>query len=108
EIPTEKSFWIPLAVIIASLSIYFETLLALNIIEQKVYHYTLFYISKTVIEVGLTILFVAVFRLSWERRLYSWLITTIIFSVVSFIYFNRHGFLTKNVSWSYIKSGVIF
>src|SRR5687768_2757159 len=39
EIPPEKSYWIPLSVIIALFTIYFETLIAYNVIEQKAITY---------------------------------------------------------------------
>jgi O-antigen/teichoic acid export membrane protein len=108
EIPLAKTYWVPLSVVIATLSIYFETLLAQNMIEQKVYHYTLFYIIKTVIEVGLTIWFVAFLNLSWEGRLLSWIITTIIFFIVSLIYFSRQELLTRNVTLQYARAGTLF
>jgi O-antigen/teichoic acid export membrane protein len=108
EIPLSKSYWVPLSVLIATLSIYFETLLAQNMIEQKVYHYALFYIVKTVIEVSLTIWFVAFLNLSWEGRLLSWITTTVIFFIVSLIYFSKQGLLTKNVSLQYARAGILF
>ena len=71
EIPLEKSYWIPLSVLIALFSIYYETLLAYNVIEQKPLQYLKFSVVKILLEVGLTLSFISIFKFSWEGRLPS-------------------------------------
>lgn len=108
EIPVEKAYWLPLSVLIAFLTITIETVVNYQVIAQKVFQYTIFVISKVLLEVGLTILFISWFRWSWEGRLLSWLITSILFFFISLIYFKRQGLLTRNVSLKYIRAGIIF
>lgn len=108
EIPAGKSYWIPLSVLIALLSIYYETLLSYNVIEQKPAVYVRFSIIRLIIEVGLTLLFISVFRLGWEGRLLSWFIATFISFFISFSYFKRRGLITLNIQKKYLRAGIVF
>lgn len=108
EIPLAKSYWIPLSVLIAFLSIYYETLMVYNVIEQKAMLYVTFSVVRLVLEVGLTLLFVSVFRLSWEGRLLSWLIATVISFILSIIYFRSQGLLTLDIKKKYLRAGIVF
>lgn len=108
EIPVDKSYWIPLSVLIALLSIYYETLLNFNVIEQKPGVYTAFSLIRLVVEVGFTLLFISVFRLGWEGRLWSWLLATIVSFFISIFYFRRKGLLNFRIDKKYIRAGVLF
>lgn len=108
EIPADKSYWIPLSVPIALLSIYYETLLSFNVIEQKPGVYTTISVIRLLVEVGLTLLFVSIFRLSWEGRLMSWLIATIVSFLISIFYFNKKHLLTLRIDKKYVKAGILF
>jgi O-antigen/teichoic acid export membrane protein len=103
-----KSYWIPLSVIIAFLSIYYDTLLNFNVIEQKPILYMKFSVVRIIAEVGLTLLFVSVFRLSWEGRMLSWLIATVLSFLISLFYFKRQGLLTFRIKREYIKAAIFF
>ena len=89
EIPTSKSYWVPIGYGIALLTIYTEVLFSYIIIEQKPTLYAKISIGKFLLEISLTILLISVFKLGWEGRLLSWLITTIAISVLSFWYFSK-------------------
>lgn len=108
EIPLEKSYWIPLSVLIALLSIYYESMAAYIVIEQKPRLFVKFSLFRVLLEVGLTILFVSVFRLSWEGRLLSWLIATVISFIISVLYFNNQGLLTLNIKKKHFRAGLLF
>jgi O-antigen/teichoic acid export membrane protein len=108
EIPLEKSYWVPLSVVIALFSIYNETLLSFNVIEQKAMLYVKFSMVRILLEVGFTLLFVSVFRLSWEGRLLSWLVATIISFAISISYFGSQGLLTWKIKKKYLRAGVLF
>lgn len=108
EIPNEKNYWIPLSILIALFSIYYETLLNFNVIEQKPGTYTKFSIVRLLIEVGLTLVFISVFRLGWEGRLLSWFVATIISFFISVFYFSQKGLLTKRIQKKYLRAGMIF
>jgi len=108
EIPGNKEYWIPIAVLIAFFSINMEILLGLAITQQKSLHYAFFFIGKTLIDVGLTVLFVTSMRLNWEGRLMSLGITNIIFFIVSLFYFRKQKLITRNVQWKYVRAGIFF
>ena len=94
EIPTDKSYWIPLSCLLAFLTIYYEVLIAYNVTEQRPGFYSLFVISRIAIEVSLTVYFVANLGKGWEGRLMAWLIASIFSFVVAFIYFRKRNFRT--------------
>lgn len=108
EVPQAKSYWIPLSVLIALFSIFYETLLNFSVIEQKPGVYTVFSVVRLVVEVGLTLLFVSIFHLSWEGRLVSWLIATIISFFISIFYFGEKGLLTFRIDKKYVRAGILF
>ena len=108
EIPANKSYWMPLAVIIATLSIYFETLLAYTITAQNTTGYSIFYIAKTTVDVVLTILFVTVLKMGWEGRLYAYLITIITSFIASLLYFKQQLLLSRHIQWKYVRMGLVF
>jgi O-antigen/teichoic acid export membrane protein len=108
EIPKVSNYWIPLSVVIALLSIYFDSLLVYNVIEQKPNNYVKFSIFRLVIEVGLTLLFVSYFGMGWEGRLWSWLIATIISFFLSIYYFRSQGLFNWNIRKKYIRAGIFF
>lgn len=107
EIPADKQYWIPLSVLIALLSIYYDTLLNFNVIEQKPGAYTAFSIIRLLVEVGLTLVFVSVFRMGWEGRLFSWVIATVISFFISIFYFKRRGLLTLEIKKKHIRAGIV-
>ncbi len=108
EIPASKSYWIPLSVLLALFTIYYETLLNFNVIEQKAKLYVKFSLIRLFLEVGLTILFISVFKLSWEGRLLSWMIASLISFGISLSYFRSRGLITFVIKKKYITAGIIF
>ncbi|MEZ5035248.1 MAG: oligosaccharide flippase family protein [Chitinophagaceae bacterium] len=108
EIPQDKSYWIPLSALLAILTIYYETLIGFNVIEQRPGRYTFFVLLKLVIEVSLTVYFVTVLRYGWEGRLLAWVISTISMFIVSIIYFNKKRLLTKKIKKKYRIAALSF
>ncbi|MBK7291047.1 MAG: hypothetical protein IPI78_12925 [Chitinophagaceae bacterium] len=104
EIPTDKSYWIPLSSLLAFLTIYYEVLIAYNVTEQKPGFYSLFVISRIAIEVSLTVYFVAKLGKGWEGRLMAWLIASIFSFIAAFIYFGKETYLPKNQPQVYHRS----
>ena len=108
DLPKEKSYWIGLSVLIALFSIYAEVQSVYLIVEQKAALYVKLAISKFLLEIFLTILFISVFHMSWEGRLLSWLITSTIMLIASLIYFKKMDLLTLQIKKVYIMAGVNF
>jgi len=108
EIPPEKSYWISISVILGTATIYFETLTTYTIVEKKPFQYAFFSIAKLTIEIALTIWFVSGLRMGWEGRMWSWVISTGLFGIIAFYYFNRQGIFPATISWKYILAGISF
>jgi O-antigen/teichoic acid export membrane protein len=108
EIPAEKNYWIPLAAAISFLTIYFDTLLNLTVIQQRPFAYGFFNLAKLVVEIGLTVYFVTVCSMGWEGRLLSWLISVVLIFIAGMIYFHREGLLTLTFSTHYFYSSIVF
>lgn len=108
EIPTAQSYWIPLSTLLAVLTIYYETLIGFNIIEQKPGTYTFFVLVKLAIEVSLTIYFITVLDYGWEGRLLAWVIASAVLFIASFAYFNKLGLLTRKIKKKYRLAALSF
>jgi O-antigen/teichoic acid export membrane protein len=108
EVPAEKNYWIPLSVAIAFLTIYFETLVNLTVAQQKPFTYGFFNISKLLLEIGLTIYFVAVKMMGWEGRLLAWIISVTFSFIIGTIYFYREGFVIAAFNPKYFYSSILF
>jgi len=108
EIPTAKAYWIPVSCVLAFLTIYYETLLAFNVAEQRPGLYAFFNVLKLVVEVSLTILFITHLDYGWEGRLMAWLIACVLMSVASFFYFHKRHLLTASIKKADIQIAVLF
>ncbi len=108
EIPINKAYWIPLSCLIALLTIYTETLTSYNVTEQKPGYYALFSILRVIIEVSLTVFFIASLGYSWEGRLLAWLIASVAMFIVSFIYFKKRDLLTFRLRRSFMRISILF
>lgn len=108
EIPADKQYWIPLSVLIALFSIYYETLLAYNVVEQKPVQYLKFSVAKILIEISLTLSFISIFDMGWEGRLLSWLVANIISFFISLGYFKRQGLFKGSIKKKYLRAGILF
>ena len=108
EIPPNKSYWLVISALLAAFTIYYETLLSYNVIEKQPGYYALFNVSRILIEVGLTIWFVSGLKMSWEGRLLSWLISSLMMFAISIFYFRKRGLFTKRISWKYMNASIVF
>ena len=108
ELPESEWHWLPISVLLAVFTIYYETLLMFNVAEKKPVHYAVFNIVKLSVEVSLTIWFVSGLGMGWEGRMWSWVISTALLGIVSFFYFNQRGLLTKKISKNFYWAGIIF
>lgn len=100
--------WGYIILAITFLSIYNEQFFAFLILQKKAAVFAFYSLLRVGIEVGLTFYFVMGKDMNWEGRMYSWLITSIIFFAVGLYYFHRQGLLKGPVKFLYIKEGLIF
>jgi O-antigen/teichoic acid export membrane protein len=100
--------WGLLILLLAFLNIYYDQFTLFLVIQKKAKGFALFSLLKIGTEIGLTFYFVVGKHLGWEGRMYSWLIVSVAFFVIGFIYFLREGFIKKPISMDFIKQGIRF
>jgi O-antigen/teichoic acid export membrane protein len=100
--------WGLVILLLAFLNIYYDQFTLFLIIQKKAKQFAFFSLLKIGIEIALTFYFVVGKRLGWEGRMYSWLIVSVAFFLIGFIYFLRAGFIKRPVSLHFIKEGIRF
>lgn len=105
ELPSE---WIWIIPVIAFLTYIVETGMRMLIYEKRARAYAVFAISRTVIEISLTLLLVVVFLMNWQGRVISWGTALFMFSVVSTIYFIKKGWLKNQFNQDWQRQSLLF
>ena len=108
ELPVDAKWWALSMFPLAAMTVYTDTISSYQIIINDSKYYAVYNIFRVLVEVGLTLLFVVHLGMGWKGRLLSWIVTSIIFTGVSFIYFHRKKLLTLDIQWKYIKASIIF
>ena len=108
ELPANGKWWAMSMFLIATLSVYSETLSSYQIIIKDSKFYAVYNISRVLVEVSLTLIFVVYMGMGWKGRILSWLLTSIVFLGLAFIYFHKKHLLTWQIKWKYIWAGVLF
>ena len=76
--------------------------------QKKAVLYAVVVGIKTVIESGLTLLFVINFKMGWEGRIYSWAIAVLFLGLVSLCYYLKEGWLFGQIFLVNIKKCLIY
>ena len=100
--------WAYIILVITFLTIYYEQFVQFLIIQQKASAFAVYTLLKVGIEVSLTFYFIIGKGWGWEGRMYSWLITSVLFFFIGVFYFQKQGFIKSLIKWKYIKEGIIF
>ena len=108
ELPVDAKWWALSMFPIAAMTVYTDTISAYQIIIKDSKYYAIYNILRVMVEVGFTLLFVVYLKMGWKGRLFSWIVTSILFTGVSFLYFYREKLLTLDIQWKYIKASIIF
>ena len=88
--------WVLILPFIVFLSIIVETCYSMIINQKKSFLYGSISVSRTIIEVSLTLLFIIGIGMRWEGRIFSWLATLFIMTFFSILYFKKEGWILKN------------
>lgn len=108
ELPKDAIWWglsmFPLAI----MSIYTDTASGYQIITKNANYYAVYVISKVLVEVGLTLLFVVHYGMGWQGRILSWIVTLVLYTIVAFIYFQREKLLSFRVNWKHAHAALLF
>jgi len=100
--------WGYIILTITLLSIYFEQFIQYLILQKKAALFSFYSLLRVGIEVTLTFYFIVYKGWSWEGRMYSWLITSVLFFVIGFVYFYKQGLVSTSINMKYIREGIVF
>ena len=90
------SKWISIIPLVAFLTIIIERYTSLLINQKKSFLYGGVSVLRVGFEVSLTLLFIVGIGMNWEGRVFSWIITLFLMSIISIYYFQKEGWLIKN------------
>ncbi|MDS1369870.1 oligosaccharide flippase family protein [Aliarcobacter butzleri] len=103
-----KIEWLFVGIILAFAQFLTTINLLLWIAEQKPKPYSVYQISQTFTVTALSILLVIGFGMNWEGQLIATSIGTILFSVISFVFILKRGYLIFQPNKEYIKDALRF
>ena len=108
ELPADAKWWALSMFPLAAMTIYIDTIASYQIITKDSNNYAIYSITRVLVEVGLTVLFVVHLQMGWKGRILSWLLASVIFTAVAFIYFHIRKLLTLNIKWKYVRAAILF
>lgn len=98
--------------LLALFSIWFSGMTQLNMTlwrcEERPFAFGIFQISQSALNAFTTILFVIVLLLGWKGRIYSMMLATIVFGVISVVILIRKGYCTPKISGEFVKQALFF
>ena len=86
--------WIPNIAIIALFQFLFRVNIGLWKVEQKPLPYGLFQISRTILNVALSLIFVVALVWGWQGRLLGIIITSIVYGIISIFVIIKRKYIT--------------
>ena len=100
--------WLPIIVVIALSQSVFTLTLTLWQVEQKPLPYGIFQISQTVLNVTLSLIFVAAFNWRWQGRVLGIIIASIVFGFISLFIIYKRKYIRFSFNKAYIKDALLF
>jgi O-antigen/teichoic acid export membrane protein len=100
--------WGYIMLLLTLLNIFVEQFIQFLVLQKKPGMFVIFSLLKVSVELSLTFYFIVFRGWNWEGRMYSWLITSVLFFLLGFIYFYRIGYIQAPVKWQYIREGLVF
>ncbi|MFA9372816.1 MAG: lipopolysaccharide biosynthesis protein [Poseidonibacter sp.] len=100
--------WLFVAVLLAYGQFLTTINLILWIVEQRPKEYSIYQILQTVIITALTLFFVIVYDMKWEGQFLAITLGTLFFSIVSFIFIVKRGYLRFTINKAYIVDALKF
>lgn len=100
--------WIPIVAVIALCQSIFAVNLVLWRAEQKALPYGLFQISRMILNVALSLIFVVALVWGWQGRLLGVVITSIIFGISSIFVIYKRRYIKFSFNKKYIKDALFF
>jgi len=100
--------WIPYIVVVALFQSIFAITLGLWQVEQKSLPYGLFQISRTILNVILSLVFVVVLTWGWQGRILGVIITSVIFGLLSIFVIYKRKYIKLSFNKRYVKDALFF
>ena len=100
--------WIPIVTVIALCQSFFAINLGLWRVEQKPFPYGLFQISRTILNVILSLIFVVALAWGWQGRLWGVIIASVVFSLLSIFIIYKRKYIKLSFNKRYIKDALLF
>ena len=100
--------WLPVVVVIALLQSIFTLALTLWQVEQKPLSYGIFQILQTVLNIGLSIIFVVLLGWNWQGRLLGIIIASIIFGLISIFVIYKRKYIRFSFNKTYFRDALFF
>ena len=100
--------WIPYIVVVALFQSIFAITLVLWQVEQKSLPYGLFQISRTILNVSLSIVFVVLLCWGWQGRILGVIITSVVFGLLSIFVIYKREYINFSFNKKYIKDALFF
>ena len=100
--------WIPIVIVIALCQSIFAVNLGLWQVEQKPFPYGVFQISRTILNVALSLIFVVALVWGWQGRLLGVVITSIAFGLLSIFIIYKRRYIKFSYNKKFIKDALFF
>ncbi|MBA7527264.1 hypothetical protein ES705_19440 [subsurface metagenome] len=100
--------WILYIVVIALFQSIFAITLGLWQVEQKSLPYGLFQISRTILNVSLSVVFVVLLCWGWQGRILGVIITSVIFGLLSIFVIYKRKYIKFSFNKRYVKDALLF
>lgn len=100
--------WISNIIIVALFQSLFAVTIVLWQVEQKPLPYGLFKISRTILNVSLSLIFVILLGWGWQGRLLGIIITSIVFGLLSIFVIYKRRYIKFSFNKKYIKDALFF
>ncbi|PKM48964.1 MAG: polysaccharide biosynthesis protein [Firmicutes bacterium HGW-Firmicutes-7] len=100
--------WISFIVIIALCQSIYSVNIGLWQVEQKSLPYGLFQISRTILNVSLSVIFVVLLCWGWQGRLLGTIITSLVFGLISIFVIYKREYIKFSFNKKYIKDALFF
>jgi O-antigen/teichoic acid export membrane protein len=92
--------------------VWFSSIININIIiwrcEEKAMVFGKYQISQTILNVLSTVLFVIILLLKWKGQLYSYMLSYVVFGIISFLIIKKKGYWSFQISKEYLKHITLF
>lgn len=110
---SEKTFGLPLIFQLSALVVvWFAGITNVNMLlwrcEEKPFSFGFYQISQSALNALTTILFVIILLLGWKGRIYSMIMATVVFGIISLVVLCKRDFITFKIDKSYLKQITLF